>query len=420
MGRVDSLSTLAGISCVLLVIRLTEVSSITRAFRPMIVCGIVCLAALLFSGSRARLSKTIADPSVRAYLLLFTVAAIGTPFGVWPGQSLGILQSVLPFPLILLMTLAAVTGGNASLERILRCFVVGSFFGAVITLLLSSQLTQGGRLGSATSYDPNDLAALFALTVPITLGVASRAGAAVKMFSYGTAALLVALLFQTGSRGGLIALMVGSTVYLLGQSAGKAIRMLVLIAVLAPISWGIAPPQIRERLASVMETETDYNSTSRTGRVAIWKRGATYMVANPVLGVGLGNFAVAEGNFNESAGTRGAWLNAHNIFVQVGAELGVFGLAAFLFIIGRSAALGLRRWSLWGSRPQDRPELLAALASFVSSGMFLSHGYSTLFPFVAGICVISASGTVTRLNRTPPTGPAKRNVRGGVSASVTR
>lgn len=411
----DGLSTLAGVASVLLVIRLTEISSITRAVRPMIICGVICLASLVFSGSGVRLVRSISEPSVRAYLLLFVVAAVGVPFGIWPGQSFALLKAVLPFPLILLLTLAGVRAGLPSLDRVLRIFVIGSFAGVLITAGLSSQLSSGGRLSSAGIYDPNDLAALLALTVPISLAVASRSRLLLRTTAYVTAALSAALLLQTGSRGGLIALVIALLVYLLGQARRTAIAILVAVSVATPLGWLVAPAPVRERLLSVFEVENDYNSTSRTGRLAIWRRGATYMRDNPLLGVGLGNFAAAEGETNRLEGTRGAWLNAHNIFVQVGAELGVFGLAAFAYILQRSARLAAKRWSLFGARKEfDRPELLAALASFIVSGMFLSHAYSTLFTFVAGICVLSSSGSTSSVATPSPHLARRRATLGAV------
>ena len=71
------------------------------------------------------------------------------------------------------------------------------------------------------------------------------------------------------------------------------------------------------------------------------------MMANPLLGVGPGNFQTAEGTLSPLAerqqyGVGVRWNAAHNSFVQIGAELGFPGLALFVAVIV-SAFVALRR-----------------------------------------------------------------------------
>src|SRR5678815_3555338 len=98
---------------------------------------------------------------------------------------------------------------------------------------------------------------------------------------------------------------------------------------------------IRDRYWQQMGTiasESDYNRTDETGRVQIWKRGIGYMLSNPLLGVGAGNFPAAEGLLSPFAqrqqfGVGVRWSAAHNTLVQVGAELGVVGLVLFVALV---------------------------------------------------------------------------------------
>ena len=71
------------------------------------------------------------------------------------------------------------------------------------------------------------------------------------------------------------------------------------------------------------------------------------MVANPVLGLGPGNFPIAEGTLSAIAarqqfGIGVRWNAAHNSYVQIGAELGFPGLVLYLAVIA-SAFQALRR-----------------------------------------------------------------------------
>lgn len=128
----------------------------------------------------------------------------------------------------------------------------------------------------------------------------------------------------------------------------------------------------------------------------IWKRGLGYMADHPVLGVGAGNFPVAEGTISPMArraeyGAGVRWGAAHNSLVQVGAELGVPGLLLSVGVIV-SALVALRRTARAALRA-GAPDLavsglaqslMAALVGFMVGGFFLSLGYSDmLFTLVA-------------------------------------
>jgi O-antigen ligase len=122
-----------------------------------------------------------------------------------------------------------------------------------------------------------------------------------------------------------------------------------------------------------METitsDTDYNHTSESGRLQIWSRGIGYMLQNPVLGVGPGNFQTAEGTLSALAerqqfGIGVRWNAPHNSFVQIGAELGIPGLALYVAMIA-SAVFALRRSDAL------TPALTHSLLGFVGGFVFLA------------------------------------------------
>ena len=82
-----------------------------------------------------------------------------------------------------------------------------------------------------------------------------------------------------------------------------------------------------ERAVSI----SDLSETSNKGRLQIWSRTVSSIAAHPVLGVGYGNYPVILQE-NISDAKRGS--SAHNIYLDVAAETGIFGLAAFLAILG--------------------------------------------------------------------------------------
>ena len=82
------------------------------------------------------------------------------------------------------------------------------------------------------------------------------------------------------------------------------------------------------------------------------------MLANPLFGVGPEQFPAAEGTLSPFAerqqfGIGVRWNAAHNSFIQIGAELGLPGLALFIAIIA-SAFAALRRAGRADATPAGR------------------------------------------------------------------
>jgi hypothetical protein len=83
---------------------------------------------------------------------------------------------------------------------------------------------------------------------------------------------------------------------------------------------------IFERAISI----SDFSETSNKGRLQIWKETVSSIASKPFLGVGIGNFPIIL-NEDFSALKRGS--SAHNIYLDIAAEVGVAGLMVFLLLI---------------------------------------------------------------------------------------
>lgn len=73
----------------------------------------------------------------------------------------------------------------------------------------------------------------------------------------------------------------------------------------------------------------DLDEISNKGRIEIWRDTFASIKKHPVLGVGIGNFTSVIGK-NITAAKKGA--SAHNLFLDVFAEMGILGLIVFLAI----------------------------------------------------------------------------------------
>ncbi len=75
---------------------------------------------------------------------------------------------------------------------------------------------------------------------------------------------------------------------------------------------------------------SDFNETSNKGRIQIWQETLSSIREHPFFGVGFGNFNYVLGE-NMTALKKGS--SAHSIYLDIAAEIGIFGLIIFLFII---------------------------------------------------------------------------------------
>jgi O-antigen ligase len=129
---------------------------------------------------------------------------------------------------------------------------------------------------------------------------------------------------------------------------------------------------MKERAAGLDEYSED---ASATGRLDAWEAGARMMVANPLTGVGPGAFLRAFPDYSPRQP-----LQAHNTFVQFGAEFGPIALIAVAVMLGSCIR------SLWRIRPSGglnestavdpnslvREATLAAITGLTVSALFLS------------------------------------------------
>ena len=168
-----------------------------------------------------------------------------------------------------------------------------------------------------------------------------------------------------------------------------AVRHHLLQKVLDPlVLLGAASDTYWKQMNTTL-SDTDYNRTEEGGRLQIWSRGIGYMMANPLLGVGPGNFPAAEGRLSafsqrQQYGKGVRWNAAHNSFVQIGAELGIPGLLFFVGLLA-SAFAALRRV---GQREAPiTPALTASLIGFAVGAFFLSLAYSEMLYTLIALAV---------------------------------
>lgn len=99
---------------------------------------------------------------------------------------------------------------------------------------------------------------------------------------------------------------------------------------------------LKERIKSII----DMGETSNNGRIFIWKETLKSAVREPLLGVGIGNFPTIL-KLNPTAIKAGA--SAHNLYLNVLAEMGAIGFIGFALLVGE---IFKKAWGVFMSREQ--------------------------------------------------------------------
>ena len=102
-------------------------------------------------------------------------------------------------------------------------------------------------------------------------------------------------------------------------------------------------------------------------RFLFWKSAVKIIKDFPITGVGLGNFGLMHHQYKSPQAIEAYF--AHNSYLQVGAEMGVLGLLAWIWILIKSFKAGLNKLKVL----RGKNYLIIALIS--ASTAFLAHNF---------------------------------------------
>lgn len=392
--------------------RIHQLVPILGALKPGMLTGGAMLTFFILSrpvGARwARLDRSFRGAVVA--VALWTMLTV--PVSIYPGVSIGVWQENVLQSCGLALIVSMAVRDITDIDRLVVVFVLGiAFYGVVVLRTVGTDLDV--RLGSLFAYDTNDFAQLVVAALPLSLylAVASRGGAS-RLCWGGLSCLFLLLLIKSGSRGGFLGLVAVACGAVLGWRAVPMRWRMGAVVAGAAFLLLFASSMFWDRVASIANPSEDYNVTEEGGRIRAWKRGIGYMMDNPVLGVGVGTFGIAEGTLSElalaarqSGRANVRWMAPHNSFVEVGAETGVPGLAIFvwLLLVGLRLSWRLSRVDVEGARGRVAllgGALFLSLFAFIVTAVFLSQAYAaTLFLFlglIAGLCRLGSTGSGTK------------------------
>lgn len=391
----------------------------------MILLPLAALVVLLSPGAGARLRAVFATPQGRSLVLLLVVAAVSVPFSIVKSTALDALWQWARAQVLPLILLAASVRRVDDLVPVARSLAgCAGFVGAMTA---KDALRAGGagpivegRFAATAMFDANDIALLCVVGLPFALWLVTNGRDRWWDRALGLAGIMGALagVLFSGSRGGFLALgaVVLSQALLFGRY--MPVRWRLLFAAIVAAGLLFPPSGFWNRMGSIMNWGEDYNVTSSDGRLAVWTRGLSYFARSPLTGVGFAQFPNAEGYiYGREAGPVVVWRAAHNSFVQVLAELGVLGFAAWLGMFVPTIWLAWRlRRRTGGSRAPPLvtfgEALTIALLGYATGGFFLSAAYLPVATVQVGVGV--AWTALVRAEQRAAPHPFRGHGRGGL------
>jgi O-antigen ligase len=244
-----------------------------------------------------------------------------------------------------------------------------------------------GRLGGYSGLDPNELASALVAGVALAgaLSVSLKRSPGLRLAAIASGAFCLLGIFLTVSRGGVLALGIAllAGIVFSGRWRPYVLGGAALVAATTFIYFtAFASPEDLERISSSTQGE----SRVPDGRITIWEVGWRMAKANPVTGVGAGNFRNSAKDYLLQPGVltrsdqilRDTPQVAHNSYLEVLAELGVVGLGLFLILIAFSLVSALRAAGNFRNRGDPGSEALArgiavALVGALVADFFISQ-----------------------------------------------
>ncbi|HEY1568755.1 MAG TPA: O-antigen ligase family protein [Solirubrobacteraceae bacterium] len=351
------------------------------------------------TGSAARLDPQLTIAIVS--LALWSALSV-----TWAESSSRAMTSTVSFVLDMLLfpvVLVAVRRRD-HLLAIMGAFVVGAVISTAYGFIHPAALGSRnyGRLTGGLG-DANEQAAVLVAAIPLAVGIAATATRQwVRNAAWASAVFCAAGVLHTLSRGGLVALgaVLLAAVVFGGRWRPKAIVLLAVVALGTVTYYGaIAPLAARERVTM----------TSTSGRSDIWRVAWRTIKAHPVGGVGAGNFQIAAVHHVQGVGAlTSAYLIvdvphvAHNVYLELLADLGIPGALAFIGVAVFSllaAGRAARAFERQGDAQLEIASrcLVLSLVAFLVADLFLSGEFSKQLWLIFALCsaalALSRKGT---------------------------
>lgn len=290
--------------------------------------------------------------------------------------------------------------GGEAIIRVYSSYIAPIFWGTAVSEAVSenpSWYFDAGPIDLLRAFsffpDPHMFSYFLAFALPLQIASSFIETNKTKkiLYTIASAASIVAELL-TFSRGGYVGLALAAIaviilLFLRESRNGPAAIAKLLFGVTVAAFFVAAIPQnpIKERFSSTFNVYEGSNQ----GRIKIWREAVSVFVDHPIRGVGLGAYSFA---IKPSADYREP-IYAHNLYLELLAELGIPGL---LFWLGIIFAAGIKFAKTFFSNAERQfriisISLFASIVWFSGHSMFEMPIYSpVILPILATVLGIAS------------------------------
>jgi O-antigen ligase len=239
-----------------------------------------------------------------------------------------------------------------------------------------------------TFNQPNPYAGYINITLSLTLALALLGhNVLMRMLSGITATLLAIALYLSQSRGADIAI-AGALLFIVSIGMPHLHLLLkaggiIALAILGAYFAGILPqrfalPVLKQLgLAGISFTAPDATDYSTTERLAHWIAGINMFQDHPFFGIGIGNYQVVYSKYFITIFVLPLG-HAHNYYINMAAETGIFGLVGFMLLLAAMFLAGRHTVRAIHTRIQQIQRRQKQQQAVIATGQEYVHIYVSM------------------------------------------
>lgn len=298
-------------------------------------------------------------------IALFLIAGIiGTFVAPDHRGALGIFRAYLVEPIGMFYVAVAVLDSNDEVERLLATWALGSATFAAIEIAVFVRVLASGKVApsamtAALFINPNSVALYIEPLIALAAGFAMFARGHRRWLAIAMLVILLPAEVATLSRGGLLAMGIMLVIAVLTL---PSVRLRIAIAVAAVAGGALIRllPVVGPRAANGINPE----SATLFERVSIWIVTLRMLRDRPIFGAGINAYEKTVAPYRAADPQLSPEPYPHNIVLTSWTELGLLGLAAFVYIL---VNLMVRPWRAFSSAGDvNRPLLWGVGAAFAA------------------------------------------------------
>jgi O-antigen ligase len=311
------------------------------------------------------------------------------PFALWPAEAFGTVFGGFAKGVVVAMIIGMAVVTVGEIRKLL--WIQASAITLVTFLSIATRnFGPEGRLSGIQNSilaNPNDLAINIAITFPLVLAFLLHAkGFKKALWAVGLGFLALGVVL-TGSRSGLLALVISISVCVWEYGVkGKRRHLVVGTVILFVIGFGAAlsNAHYRARVESIVlgnvQGEGAEAIASAESRKELLKLSVMTALTHPLLGIGPGCFPLM---------ANAGWKVAHNAYTELAAESGIPALVLFAMALAAAFKniVQIRKSREYREDPEFTlftQALWAGLAAYMTGSFFASTEYNLYPYFVIG------------------------------------